>query len=304
MYNRKLVNRGRIITLLLEPSLLDHDFTDDINHGKRGRPFIFSTALVKAALAVKCALHLAYRQLEGFVEDVCRRLKMRVPNFRTIWWRFDKSAPEPVKRLTPQNNRAIIAIDSTGLRPVNDGEYRAMKYDKRREWIKMHAAFDVDTKEFVNVSITKGNVNDSLKFTETIKPVKAAQILADKGYDTVEVFEFCKKMGITPKIPVKLNATNGGSRSSARRDAITDQLGFQIRPGWYGFNIHLNKEMKSENQKKWKTRVGYGKRSLIESSFSTYKRIFGECLFSKKMCNIRKEIVTKLNLYNLFSVSW
>lgn len=293
-----------MVTLLLEPSLVEPHSVDDLNRKKKGRPFVFSAALIRAVLAVKCALHLGYRQLEGLVNDVCKKLDVKVPNFRTIWWRFDKSKIEPIKRLTPHKSRAIMAIDATGLRPVNDGEYRAMKYDKRREWIKMHALFDVENKEFVNISITGGRINDCLEFEKVIKPVAhdVSEILADKGYDTSNIFEICRKGNIVAKIPVKLNSTNSSSTSRSRRDAVVDQLGFQIRPGSNKLNIGLTEEKRLENQNEWKSRVGYGRRSLIESSFSAYKRIFGEYVFSRKKRNIRKEIVVKLNLFNLFSV--
>jgi hypothetical protein len=180
-----------------------------------------------------------------------------------------------------------------------------MRYDKRREWTKMHVAFDVKTKEFLNFTLTDGRVNDCLEFRRVIEPVSngLSEILGDKGYDTGDNFDFCRRRGITAKIPVKINATNRTSRSKGRRDAIVDQLGFQIRPASNKLNFKLTKKTKLRNQDEWKLRVNYGKRSLIESSFSTYKRILGEAIFSRKKNNVRKEIATKLNLFNLFSLS-
>lgn len=303
LYNQQLVNRGRVVKVLIEPSLVKSKPLKNLNRDKFGRPYLFNPALISAAMTVKCALRLGYRQLEGFMKDVCKRLRTKIPNFRTIWWRFCKSGCEVIEPLTSKNRRAIIAIDSTGLRKVNDGEYRAMKYDKRREWVKLHAAFNVETGEFVNVAVTNGHVNDSPQFKRLIKPIlrSTSMVLADKGYDSVKAFELCRKGKIIANIPVKLNATNSSSRSRARRDAIVEQLGFEIRPGSNKLNRHLTEEDKIENQEAWKQRSGYRKRVLIESSFSRYKRVLGESLFSRNRHNVKKEVIVKINLLNLLT---
>ena len=91
-----------------------------LNKNKVGRPFRFSTGLISAAFAIKCVLRLAYRELEGFMDDISSKLKIKVPNFRTIWWRIDRMKNDGVKFNINQRH-TIIAIDSTGLRPINGG---------------------------------------------------------------------------------------------------------------------------------------------------------------------------------------
>ena len=60
----------------------------------------------------------------------------------------------------PKNRRINIAIDSTGLKLVNDGEYRTKKYKKIKNWAKFHAAIHEGTQEALNIIITKDNVGD------------------------------------------------------------------------------------------------------------------------------------------------
>ena len=53
--------------------------------------------------------------------------------------------------------------------------------------------------------------------------------------------------------------------------AVRDQL------GWSPMSpiSNLADDQKKENQKKWKDRVGYGKRWMVEIIFSAFKQIFG-----------------------------
>lgn len=294
-----LVNRGRVVTVLIQPSLLESENLAQVNMGKRGKPFRYSTGLISAIFAVKCAFRIGYRQLEGFASDVSQSLKLTIPNFRTIWWRIDKMKTGGVTFNI--HGKTVVAVDSTGLRPVNDGEYRAMKYDKRREWIKLHVAFDTYTKQFLNVTITKGNLSDCIEFKNLIKPVLpfVTKIIADKGYDSGDIFRFCENNNVIPCIPVRLNSANS-SKNRRRRCEIEDQLGLILKRGSTRTNRHLTRERRLENQERWKKRSGYGKRSLIESGFSQYKRVLGENLFSRKRENIEKEIIAKVNLLNKF----
>lgn len=74
---------------------------------------------------------------------------------------------------------------------------------------------------------------------------------------------------------------------------LEEQLGLICTPGSSERNRFLTKEKRKENLDKWKKKVRYGRRVLIESAFSRYKRVVGENLFSRKIGNIEKEIIAK-----------
>lgn len=304
LYNNMLVNRGRVITILIEPQLMESDSLQKMNRNKVGRRFKFCSGLISAAFAVKCVFRLAYRQLEGFMRDVSDKLHKSIPNFRTIWWRIDGMKNEGIRFSIHEGKDTIIAIDSTGLRPVNDGEYRSMRYDTRKEWIKLHAIVDVKTKEILSTVVTKGNIGDNTQFQKVIKPVlsNVSAVFADKAYDAAKTFDFCDRNRIFAGIPVKVNATNSTHKCRLRRNMIEDQLGLDCKKGSTRLNRFLTEEKKRKNQDFWKIKVGYGRRSQIESSFSRYKRILGENVFSRKKCNIEKEITAKVNVLNRFAV--
>ena len=302
IYNTRLVNRGKIITVLIQPSLMRSESLQKMNNNKVGRPFRFSVGLISAAFAVKCILRLGYRQTEGFIDDISSKLKIKAPNFRTIWWRINQMKNDGVK-FNIREKHTVIAVDATGLRPVNDGEYRMMKYGKMREWIKLHAVVDVKSKEILNVIVTKGNVGDCREFRNIIDPIShdVTEILGDGGYCTKEIYEFCDKRDILPTIPVKINFSNKFIKSKIRRKMLEDQLGLICTPGNPNRNRFLTREKRKQNQDEWKKKVSYGRRVLVESAFSRYKRVVGETLFSRKMENIEKEIVAKTNLLNRFA---
>ena len=297
-----MVNRGRILTLFLKDTSLNFDKElRDMNRGKRGKPYEYPNVLIWAGFAIKCVFHQGYRQLQGFMEDICKSLGTIIPDFRTLWWRIDHMSKQGVKFNVPRDTKISIAVDSTGLKLVNDGEYRTKKYKKVKSWAKFHTAANEATGEAVNLVITKDNVGDCREFKRIIEPVAkiTEKVDTDKAYDTEENFEYCDGKGIYPGIPVKLNASPKGK--GPRRDAVRLQLGLHRGPGRPPKDRRdLPRTEREANQKEWSDSTGHGYRWVIEGFYSRFKRLFGEYVFSRKRKNVEKEVVMKTNLLNLF----
>ena len=49
----------------------------------------------------------------------------------------------------------------------------------------------------------------------------------------------------------------------------------------------------------WVCEKGYGMRWMVETAYSTFKRLFGECSLSRTLENIVHKLVAKVALYNL-----
>jgi len=49
----------------------------------------------------------------------------------------------------------------------------------------------------------------------------------------------------------------------------------------------------------WAYNKGYGMRWMVETAYSTFRRLFGECSLSRSLENIAYELVDKVYLYNL-----
>lgn len=269
-----------------------------MNKRKRGGKYEYPDSIVYAGFNIKCLFHLGYRQLQHFMEDVCAFLEFPIPNFRTFWWRIDVMERQGLKFNLPTDRKMDVAVDSTGLKLENDGEYRTTKYGKRKVWAKMHANINIETNEAINIIITEDNVGDSKKFKPLIEPLKEHidSVRADKGYDTSGDFRYCEKNGIKAIIPVRINASPSGR--GARQKAIREQ--FDIPPTHTRLNSFDKRKRRESRQKDWKEKAGYGFRWYVEGFYSRFKRILGEYVFSRKWKNIEKEIITKVNILNLF----
>ncbi|MGC1927368.1 MAG: transposase [Candidatus Nitrosopolaris sp.] len=55
-----------------------------------------------------------------------------------------------------------------------------------------------------------------------------------------------------------------------------------------------------KNLEKWKSSVSYGQRWIVESVFSSMKRMFGEYVSARRFLNMVKEMMLKALLYNTF----
>ena len=49
----------------------------------------------------------------------------------------------------------------------------------------------------------------------------------------------------------------------------------------------------------WAKEKGYGRRWMVETAFSTFKRLFGEHCLARTIDNITRELVAKVALYNM-----
>ena len=63
-----------------------------------------------------------------------------------------------------------------------------------------------------------------------------------------------------------------------------------------------NREVESQTRDllKWKKKRRYGQRWIVETVFSSIKRMFGEYVSATRLQNMVKEMMMKVSLYNLF----
>ena len=69
-----------------------------------------------------------------------------------------------------------------------------------------------------------------------------------------------------------------------------------------GKKVHILRNLSVLAQKndfqKWKDRISYGQRWIVETVFSCLKRRFGEYVYSVKLKNMIQETMLKASLYN------
>lgn len=279
--------------MLFDPGFLQNWRVElkKMNKGKEGPHYQYPNSLI-SLLATVHAYLLPYRQLEGFLRmmsEHIKKLKEVVPDFTTIWWRVKKMKVNLDPKINPSGrNDIVIAVDSTGIKVTNRGEWILDKWRQKRRlrkgFIKIHVAVDIKTKKIVSMSVTKEDVHDGKVLKELVDDISenynVKKVMADGAYDSKDNFRYLDELKIIPAIKVRKNSSvKNNTKCVPRKLSIIQQL---------------------EDVKRWKRRHGYGMRLMAESAFSSIKRTFGEHVSSIKWNNIVNELMLKASIYNLF----
>jgi len=75
--------------------------------------------------------------------------------------RINKLGLDIIKSLAKQEDAQIIAIDSSGIKLYNSGEWIREKHKKRKPFLKLHIAVNVKTKQAVAIEVTEDSVGDN-----------------------------------------------------------------------------------------------------------------------------------------------
>jgi hypothetical protein len=280
-YNESLVRRGEI---LLDFDLLD-EWSEELkkaNQHKVGAPYRYPEAFMRLLAYLHVLFHLPFRQEEGFVKSLSRYVDgLKAPDWSTIWERtkgLDMTL-EGVRTDQPIS----IALDSSGIKVSNAGDWMRKKWKVKRGYLKIHLAVDAKSKQAVSMQVTEETVSDGSQtealVTEAIAKNDIEKAYADGAYDRRANFNLLDSLGIDPAIKVRKNASRKAKGSYARKvEVIAQQTDYEG----------------------WKKEKHYGDRWAVEGAYSVIKRIFGEYVSAKKFVNMAQEMATKISLYNMF----
>ena len=238
-------------------------------------------------MMIHVIFHLPYRQLEGFLRKLSELIpEIKPTDYTNIWRRGTQLKLNIPETISASDDPVVIAVDSTGIKVTNRGEWMREKWKIHRGWIKVHLAVDVKTKEIVAIEVTDERVSDGSKFNSLISQAeenlsgrKIKEALGDGAYDRREIFDHLQQKGIQPVIKIRSNAITKARGSPARARAV--------------------RELKDLGYQSWKEKYNYGQRWAAESVFSAVKRISGEHVMATKTENMMQEVVLKFAFYNL-----
>ena len=229
---------------------------------------------------VKVYFHLPYRQTGGVVRAHGANKIPSIPNYSTINRRVNRLDIEINEHV---GNDIVIALDSTGIKVANRGEWIRHKWNVRRGYLKIHVAVDIRKKKIVTMEVTSEEVHDGKVLKKLIDNASennnVKRVLADGMYDSNKNFRYLSKTHIKPGIKTRSNSKVKSTNCHARNMSVSRQ---------------------QTNLKRWKRSMGYGKRWMAETVFSCIKRMFGEYVNARKLHNMTKELVIKASLYNMF----
>jgi transposase len=261
-YNKKLVQRGSL-TFLIDPKCLKH-----LKLKKRkgpGRPQAFSDQLILILLMIKIHFKLPYRMLEGFTKYILNGIKL--PTYSLTCKRASR-LNIGLPKLSAKKLHTII-VDASGIKVLGEGEWKVKVHGKGRprKWIKLHLAIDARTQEIVAELTTESDIGDPTAFPSLFAQVnrRVKEVLADGAYDSANIRDLIKQQGGKALIPPPKNGVCNGL------DIDRDQAVLDIRA------LGGDKMARSI----WGKLTGYSRRALVETTFSRYKRMFGDRIFSR-----------------------
>ena len=275
-YNAKLVRRGEFYLDLSCVKNWGRELRE-MNRKKRGAPYKYPNTFITFASIIYTFFRMPYRQLEGFIGKISvYEPGLVAADYTTLHKRISKQSLE----IEIPENDAVVAVDSTGIKVTNRGDWMREKHGtKRRGWLKVHVAVDVESKRLLSLEVTEEDTSDSEVLRPLLKDVNIKEGLMDGAYDTNDAFEFMKSKGVDcPGIKIRENAVVGKGES-ARSTAVL--------------------EFKKMGYKGWKQMHQYGRRWAAEGFFSSIKRIFGETVRASSPEGMVAEIKRAFILYNI-----
>ncbi|MDG6923121.1 MAG: IS5 family transposase [Nitrososphaerota archaeon] len=263
-YNEELVRRGE---LLFDPDFLSgwRKELESSNEGKEGARYRYPNCLMSILTAIHVYL-LPYRQLEGFVRVFAEHVEAMEgrPYYSTIWWRVARVKVD-IDPSVDRTKDVTIAVDSTGIKVSNRGEWMRQKWAVKRGFVKFHLAVDVKTGKILSMEVTKEDVPDGRMLEPLVQGAASRadvrHMIGDGAYDSRANFRYLDDSGIESVVTVRKNSSLKAMGCMPGKLSVVEQLG---------------------NYDRWKRRHSYGSRWRVESAISSFKAAFGEHVTSVK----------------------
>jgi len=283
-YNDALVRRGEIG---IEPSMIE-SWKKELkreNRGKVGLPYRYPESFIKLIACMRLLFHLPYRQAEGFVLSLSKHVEgLATPDYSTISRRVNGLKLDLEDSLVRSNGPVSIAVDSSGVKVHNGGDWIRKVWKVKKGYLKVHFAVNIKTKQVVSMDVSSEKVHDGRRLKRLVnrarEHVRVKRVLGDGAYDSKANFNFLAQQRIKQVIRVRSNSVPKSKGSMARKTAVIEQQAFKPR-SWS--RIH---------------RFGY--RWRVEGAFSVIKRVFGEYVSARKFAGMAKEMLLKASIYNGF----
>ena len=109
----------------------------------------------------------------------------------------------------------VIAIDSTGIKVTNRGQWMRDKWKVRKKgYLKIHIAVNIKSKKILSIKVTDEPVHDSKAVPELVESIiksnsvttAIGKLFGDGAYEGNDIFKYLSDNGILPCIKVRKNA--------------------------------------------------------------------------------------------------
>jgi hypothetical protein len=273
-YEAGLRQRGSLTVWISEDELVTWG-PPTRSRRKPGGQQRYSNQAIETALTVAMVFHLALRQTEGFLRSLFALLGLdcRVPHHTTLSRRARKLGKLPICPAAGDKPVHIL-VDSTGLK-IHVGNLR--QPPKTRDWRKLHVTVDALTGQVVACDVSSKSASDAARMPTLLKQIDSplASLRADGAYDRESVYE----------------AVENHTATRLPRVLIPPKRNAQLKPE-VGVWRERNRNIRSRARlgaRRWHTKCGYSRRSLVENTVHRYKTIIGPAMRSRTLQGQRVE---------------
>jgi hypothetical protein len=107
-----------------------------------------------------------------------------IPDYSTISRRINRlnvKIKEDNKVKEFEEEYIVVAIDSTGIKVTNRGQWLRDKWNIRKEYLKIHVAIDVKSKKIISMKVTDEHIHDSKALPELIENIIKSNEISSIG---------------------------------------------------------------------------------------------------------------------------
>jgi len=285
-YNDHLVRRGELYLSLDFIAGWDAELSR-MNTHKRGRRYRYPVPFIQWVATIYVLFSMPYRQMEGFLRKLSPFVHQDLAADYTTLFRRIRRFELPLSETINQTGEdVVVAIDSTGIKVTNRGEWMREKWRIHRGWIKVHIVIDRKSRNILAMDVTDEKIPDDARCIPLVDSAQNSlqsgtitEILGDGAYDHLAIFNKLEKRHISSAIKIRSNASRR-SRGSAYR-------------------AECAREFLDSGYEDWAQRHDYGSRWSVEGVFSSMKRIFGESVKASSINGMFHELRLKFSVYNL-----
>jgi IS5 family transposase len=312
-YEHALEQRGSLSLLLPEDTLRAWSAVAGAaaplrrarHRGQRGRPRLYSDAVITSLLKLQALFHLGDRETIGLARSLFAllHLEVRVPDHTTLARR--RARLHLGLPISATRRPLHLVVDSTGLAVRGEGSWQlhrcgnAAGAARRLTWKchyrRIHLAVDEATGELRALAVSSMNVTDGEMLPALLNAVTAplAQVTADGGYDTWRCYDAVAAHPDRPRAvfpPPRVRT--GPHRPRVRQHGNTAGPPLDR-------DAHIRR-IRQVGRRRWKEECGYHRRSLAETLISRYKRLFGDRLTTHSFASQCTEVFLRGALLNRF----
>lgn len=283
--DKKLEDRGRV-DVIIQLVALEDVLRPKGRGARRGSPY--PQALIDLINLLGTMSSLPYRQRLGMARTILPQfgLNVSLPDHVTLWRRGQEVSFTPYQVEEVRKGRLVVVIDGTGLALRAVSGWRRYKHGGtfHQKWVKVHLGIDHQSGAVVALEVTasdgpgSGDVSQGPALIEQAARQGIRTVLADSAYDARKCYRAAREHGAVLVTPPKQTAVYG---LDPDRDQHLAQIG---RVG----------------ERRWRDKTGYGRRAHVEEAIGVHKHIFGEHLRAQTLEGATGEIISRVNLYNLW----